>query len=628
MFIMSGQPLIHPNDASKYRSAYLATLGLQAQINAKNLNSNVVYKQTGTPAQPTDSRTTTEKLADIEKLKVELQGQLLEITDGTQTQKIISQLDDSEVQYLAQNMPAIIKDFRSKFAKGITAGVFLPMLRSMINQAVVFSGVSYGIKNMAGNSLVGTIGQIINTALTPIQYDLLEDYFQGDSDVIGAIEEIRKAFQQLPQMNEKLRALPLDGVREVIQQLEYSFSDVPQRNIIDQYLRQFRVGGQPAQQARQELGQIFIDAAMKSVQNKKEVQRALEYNVQKYLMGDDEEVIDFGNNEDEQETAAPPSRRYGGGGRGRRADIGVPDFESGGVIGESNSSSTMFVPQAMAVAQEEEGELPSYEELEAMSKDELYKIVSEGLTEEQRALLKGAVGMGKRNNVVMAYKSVSKPTLLNLLALIVNPAVAEVEGGEDEDIASALQQQEDAEKKIGGNGMRRIRGRGLVKRKPPKTDGKVRIEREPHWTQIGDKLINTQRLQNNILSMRCSSGRNVEGFPVHHISHRLGGVLRKIVGGRLPDYDDIQILTEDERDELAKIGSISKINSKLNIPKKTKEQQEMLEFDILKGQVLAGNDNKGLLKRFKMMLIKFGDEGKLPKREVRDVLMTLASQGL
>ena len=625
---MSGQPLIHPNDASKYRSAYLATLGLQAQINAKNLNSNVVYKQTGTPAQPTDSRTTTEKLADIEKLKVELQGQLLEITDGTQTQKIISQLDDSEVQYLAQNMPAIIKDFRSKFAKGITAGVFLPMLRSMINQAVVFSGVSYGIKNMAGNSLVGTIGQIINTALTPIQYDLLEDYFQGDSDVIGAIEEIRKAFQQLPQMNEKLRALPLDGVREVIQQLEYSFSDVPQRNIIDQYLRQFRVGGQPAQQARQELGQIFIDAAMKSVQNKKEVQRALEYNVQKYLMGDDEEVIDFGNNEDEQETAAPPSRRYGGGGRGRRADIGVPDFESGGVIGESNSSSTMFVPQAMAVAQEEEGELPSYEELEAMSKDELYKIVSEGLTEEQRALLKGAVGMGKRNNVVMAYKSVSKPTLLNLLALIVNPAVAEVEGGEDEDIASALQQQEDAEKKIGGNGMRRIRGRGLVKRKPPKTDGKVRIEREPHWTQIGDKLINTQRLQNNILSMRCSSGRNVEGFPVHHISHRLGGVLRKIVGGRLPDYDDIQILTEDERDELAKIGSISKINSKLNIPKKTKEQQEMLEFDILKGQVLAGNDNKGLLKRFKMMLIKFGDEGKLPKREVRDVLMTLASQGL
>jgi hypothetical protein len=277
---MSGQPLIHPNDASKYRSAYLATLGLQAQINAKNLNSNVVYKQTGTPAQPTDSRTTTEKLADIEKLKVELQGQLLQITDGTQTQKIISQLDDSEVQYLAQNMPAIIKDFRSKFAKGITAGVFLPMLRSMINQAVVFSGVSYGIKNVAGNSLVGTIGQFINTALTPIQYDLLEDYFQGESDVIKAIEEIRNAFQKLPQMNEKLRALPLDGVREVIQQLEYSFSDVPTRTIIDQYLRQFRVGGQPAQQARQELGQILIDAAMKSVLNKKEVQRALEDNVQ------------------------------------------------------------------------------------------------------------------------------------------------------------------------------------------------------------------------------------------------------------------------------------------------------------------------------------------------------------
>lgn len=636
---MSGQPLIHPNDASKYRSAYLATLGLQAQINAKNLNSNIIYKQTGTPAQPTDSRTTTEKLADIEKLKVELQGQLLNITDGTQTQKIISQLDDSEVQYLAQNMPAIIKDFRSRFAKGITAGVFLPALRSMINQAVVFSGVSYGIKNMAGNSLVGTIGQFINTALTPIQYDLLEEYFQGDSEVISAIGTIRSAYQQLPQMNEKLRALPLDGVREVIQELEYSFSDIPTRTIIDQYLRQFRVGGQPAQQARQELGQILIDAEYKEKQNKPNVQRALEYNVQKYLMGDEEFGIgseDMANSEDEQETAAPPSRRYGGGGRGRRADIGVPDFDSGGVVGESSSSgATMFVPASQtfgapvsAVEAEAEG-LPSFEEVVAMSKEQLYEIVS-NLNEDQRALLKGAVGMGARNNVVLAYKSVSKPTLVALLSLILNPAVAEAEGGEDEDVAAALQDQEDAEKKIAGMGMRRIRGRGLVKakRQPPKTDGKVRIEREPHWTQIGDKLINTQRLQNNILSMRCSSGRNVEGFPVHHISHRLGGVLRKIVGGRLPDYDDIQILTEDERDELAKIGSISKINSKLNIPKKTKEQQEMLEFDILKGQVLAGNDNKGLLKRFKMMLIKFGDEGKLPKREVRDVLMTLASQGL
>lgn len=200
----------------------------------------------------------------------------------------------------------------------------------------------------------------------------------------------------------------------------------------------------------------------------------------------------------------------------------MPDFDSGGVVGESSSSSgaTMFVPASQTFGAPVEGEeavaegLPSFEEVVAMSKEQLYQIVS-NLNEEQRELLRGAVGMGARNNVVLAYKSVSKPTLVALLSLILNPAVAEAEGGEDEDVAAALQQQEDAEKKIAdGNGMRRIRGRGLVKakRQPPKTDGKVRVEREPHWTQLGDKLINTQRLQNNILSMRCSSGRNVEDF--------------------------------------------------------------------------------------------------------------------
>ena len=70
---MSGYPLNFPSDAAKLRQNYLANLSLQANINDMNLQANKIFKKTGqTPTQPTDNRTTAEKLADVERLKIDI----------------------------------------------------------------------------------------------------------------------------------------------------------------------------------------------------------------------------------------------------------------------------------------------------------------------------------------------------------------------------------------------------------------------------------------------------------------------------------------------------------------------------------------------------------------------------
>ena len=80
---MSGQPNRNPTDPSKFRQQYLANLALEANINDKNLQANKIYKKTGeVPSQMTDNRTTAEKLADIERLKIDVRSELSEITDG------------------------------------------------------------------------------------------------------------------------------------------------------------------------------------------------------------------------------------------------------------------------------------------------------------------------------------------------------------------------------------------------------------------------------------------------------------------------------------------------------------------------------------------------------------------
>ena len=54
----------------------------------------------------------------------------------------------------------------------------------------------------------------------------------------------------------------------------------------------------------------------------------------------------------------------------------------------------------------------------------------------------------------------------------------------------------------------------------------------------------------------------------------------------------------------------------------------MDHFNILKGEISAGNNNKELVKEFKLMLLKFVHEGRVPKRIAHEILIELAAQGL
>ncbi len=649
MCIMSGQPLIKPSDAQKYRSAYLNNLALEAKNNSKNLNANQVYKQTGAPAQLMDTRTTTEKLGDIVKLRVEVMNQLLAITDGQQANQIVQSLADNEVQYVAQNMPYLIKEIKARYAKGITAGVFLPMIRSMINKATALSGIQYGLKNIAGNSLVSNIATILAIAPQEFQYDLLESTFGKNRGITAT----KMFYDRLPQINSVIQRFPIDIIEAILDAIGLVAEQLIDRNDIDTLMREIRKGGQSADNARR----LFLGSA-------ENANLAIGNNIAiiERLIRDGEQIL----NENLQPQVRPqeewegdgidepPSRQVEGKSRtSNTAGLDVPEFDYYGTAKERQAMEKEFSAREYVdvsrqgggappefSSSETEGQLPFFEEVQGMKIAELRNLFT-ALSPLQKQIIADENPNGWSMKKMAPTLTSSKSQLLYMLSLVLESSGLATET-EPEPKKSTYLEEESTEStdpdrivvregKIGGMGIHKMRGRGLAKatkKYPPKTDGKVRIEKQPNWTQIGDKLIHTAKLENNILSMRCLSGRNVDGIPTQHISHKLGGVLRKIVGGQLPTYDDIDILTEEEKDKLARIGSISKINSKINIPKKTKEQQEMLEFDILRGQVLAGNDNKGLLKRFKLMLIKFGDEGKLPQREVRDVLMTLASQGL
>jgi len=98
-----------PNiSAMEYRRRYLASLNLQNKVNAYNLEANSLFKQTGQPSAPADTRTITEKTADSETTKRTALQELLTITDRGNATQIVQSLGDDELRFVIEQIGASV----------------------------------------------------------------------------------------------------------------------------------------------------------------------------------------------------------------------------------------------------------------------------------------------------------------------------------------------------------------------------------------------------------------------------------------------------------------------------------------------------------------------------------------
>lgn len=103
----------------------------------------------------------------------------------------------------------------------------------------------------------------------------------------------------------------------------------------------------------------------------------------------------------------------------------------------------------------------------------------------------------------------------------------------------------------------------------------------------------------------------------------------KLVGTTTPSFNDIQDLSEQDRNLLTTVGKECRINDRLLIPSPNRDEQdaELHRFKILLGEIDAGNDSDGLVKELKKLIVKMSNDNRLPKHQVREILLDLTSLG-
>ncbi len=168
---------------------------------------------------------------------------------------------------------------------------------------------------------------------------------------------------------------------------------------------------------------------------------------------------------------------------------------------------------------------------------------------------------------------------------------------------------------------RYLQGAGAVKCGPK--------EANHGWQEFGKYMLARNDLENgNNLHIRYRNGQKIAAMPSITVGGSMKAVLSAIADGKKPAYDKLSQITDSEKTYVESLLQKSSLDPSIFAKQtKTEKQREKDRFELLKGQIVAGNDNPSIIKEFKHMLIQLKKNGTLPTAQVQEILLELNSLG-
>ena len=155
----------------------------------------------------------------------------------------------------------------------------------------------------------------------------------------------------------------------------------------------------------------------------------------------------------------------------------------------------------------------------------------------------------------------------------------------------------------------------------------VTIDEYQSW---GNYYVKPSRLAiDNVLQTRNEKGKQVAGIKPIRVTAQVNALLKKVMNKKTIGYDDVLKLTAQEQDMLYEIAKKLKVEDLMAIPSQMKTNEEKLreEFQVLRGQILNGNDSPELIKKFKVVLFKLKTNKLITSHEYNEILQMMHELG-
>ena len=577
---MSGLPVNTKSQAAEYRKQYMSYLALEAQNDAFNLMANQVFKQTGQPSRPMDTRTTTEKLADIEELKVRLLNEFMSITDGQNALEAVTQLTVDEIIFASQKINMITSDLRAKFARGVPALALVSYIRALRTKELATNGVSFEAQEATAQAILNALqaGRVAGAPLPPF------------APPVGPVApSVPPSRPPMPPVAPVAPVAPPAAPRSGMSFMEELQQRLAQRNqpqpvqpappafSFSSGQRQRTPGTDQTVEMTPEGRISFADAI----------------RLRSQQMGILPSEIERRGQEQEQEQLAA-----------RRGEVPATKLTEINTKEEFLSQSWLTLRKWF---------------------DDWSILIPDMRTaaEDNDLVAKRGKDAGRLRYTPPGGAQVAKSALMPAFEIYLRDkdSVAPVQG-------KGMTRRALAPSSRFPSG-RPILGYGLGKKNVSIDMTKGIQNTMPTYVPFGKFIINPNKLSRGILEIKTLKGGKLQKYPMKEISPSLTKIMKRMLDDRMPDEYDFKEMDLQDQQFLYDLSKDAKINERLNIPtpKLSKEGEEMNRFEILKGQIQSGNDNREMIKEFKTMILKFSNDGRLKKSDTREILMDLTALG-
>jgi hypothetical protein len=656
---MSGQPYRYVKDIENFRNEYMDSLKLRANIDDMNFQANKIYKETGAlPPKSTmkDMRTTGEVLLDVQKLKQDIIGEFKGLATPQMIQLVIQRIEGSPLNgdgsflvWLAQNVKELVPQLKKKYSYGIAGDA------NDAENMYLFIQEMYTKTKSMNASLKSSFDRPTNN----------DSISMGDFDKIKKLyDDIQLRLLSSPNFT-RYKMIVRDQLNAINEILRPQAAGISNYNLVRQIFINASAGGTYAQQTAVNVqGYNEIVEYTDKLPSVSVLQTLLDQLSKSVKNADDDLTIQILTN---ISSMLPPVQES------RRIDALMTNIIINQAAGPPPVPPAIAIPPAPvlapgamlapflgppappapppALAGPIGGQVAA--DANALSTDILraihnargvaganggndgYDFVTPGMIAAANTLAL-YMGMGANINynagqIAQAIQNYTQNSLARVDALINGQPIGAFAAAELPRFNHTVRGV--AGYNMIGFGMHkrsgRPRGSGIVKPIYERIDKTQGIKQGHTHVPFGKYIINKNRLDDDIFSFKHVKGYGVKGYPSKKISRNLSNVIKTIIGGGVPKFNELSNLSDDEKNYLHTVSSKAGIMDKLSVPTPSKDtmEQDVHQFNVMKGEILAGNDSSVLIKKFKLLLLKLSKNGSLPKRECQEIMEDLIQLG-
>ena len=145
------------------------------------------------------------------------------------------------------------------------------------------------------------------------------------------------------------------------------------------------------------------------------------------------------------------------------------------------------------------------------------------------------------------------------------------------------------------------------------------------YKKFGKYFVETQKLdKDGVLTVKYKSNTPVVDIPQKHISKELQNLIKSIIDDGLFDKSKFNKLSETDQNYFTVLARKCGLSKTIGLSSMSpKERDDMKQFDLLRGEIIAGNTNMDIIKELQRYVIKFLNEGTINKRYGNDLLYEL-----